>query len=68
MYLPLQRQNHRISSLSGIDQATIGFLPKLPALHRDPFDRILICQALQHGLTIVTVDGAITAYPVAATS
>ena len=66
-YLPLQRQNHRISSL-GIDEATIGFLPKLPALHRDPFDRILICQALQHGLTIVTVDAAITAYPVATMS
>jgi len=67
MYLPLQRQNHHISSL-GIDEATIGFLPKLPALHRDPFDRILICQALQHGLTLVTVDAAITAYPVATTS
>ncbi len=62
-YLPLQRQNHRISSLD-IDEATIGFLPKLPLLHRDPFDRILICQALQHGLTIVTVDTAIIAYPV----
>ena len=61
-YLPLQRQNHRISSL-GIDEVTIGFLPKLPAFHRDPFDRILICQALQHGLTIVTVDTAIIAYP-----
>lgn len=67
MYLPLQRQSHHISSL-GIDEATIGFLPKLPALHRDPFDRILICQALQHGLTLVTVDAAITAYPVATTS
>lgn len=59
-YLPLQRQNHRIASL-GIDEATVSFLPKLPALHRDPFDRILICQVLRHGLTIVTVDAAITA-------
>lgn len=66
-YLPLQRQNHRISSL-GIDEATITFLPKLPTLHRDPFDRILICQALQHGLTIITVDAAVTAYPVPITS
>lgn len=64
IYLPLQRQNHHIAGL-GIDEATISFLPKLPTLHRDPFDRILICQALQHGLTIVTVDAAITAYPVA---
>lgn len=66
-YLPLQRQNHRISSLD-IDEATIGFLPKLPALHRDPFDRILICQALRHGWTVVTVGAAMIAYPVATTS
>lgn len=67
IYLPQQRQNHLISSLA-IDETTLSFLPKLPALHRDPFDRILICQALQHGLTLVTVDTAITAYPVPTTS
>ncbi|MEH2283394.1 MAG: type II toxin-antitoxin system VapC family toxin [Nostoc sp.] len=39
-------------------------LSKLPNIHRDPFDRMLICQALQHDLTIVTVDDAIRAYPV----
>jgi hypothetical protein len=33
-------------------------------LHRDPFDRILICQALQNNLTIATVDTAVSAYPV----
>lgn len=63
IYLPLQRQNHRIASLE-IDEVTVSFLPKLPPLHRDPFDRILICQALQHGLTLVTVDAMVTAYPV----
>lgn len=63
IYLPLQRRNHRIASLE-ISEATIDFLPKLPALHRDPFDRILICQALQYGLTIVTVDALVSAYPV----
>ena len=67
IYLPQQRQKHQISPL-GIDEATIGFLPQLPNLHRDPFDRILICQALQHGLTIITVDTAILAYPVMTTS
>ncbi len=29
---------------------------RLPWHHRDPFDRMLIAQALEHGLTIVTVD------------
>ena len=67
VYLPKQRRNHHIASL-GIDEATISFLPKLPSLHRDPFDRILICQALQYGLSIVTVDTAITSYPVPTTS
>jgi PIN domain nuclease of toxin-antitoxin system len=40
-------------------------LADLPPFHRDPFDRMLICQAIQHALTIVTVDAAITQYPVA---
>ena len=38
-------------------------LADLPALHRDPFDRILIAQALQHGLTIVILDAEVIAYP-----
>ncbi len=62
-YLPQQRRNHQIVSLV-IDEDTIVFLPKLPSLHRDPFDRILICQALQHNLTIETVDSAVMDYPV----
>ncbi len=31
--------------------------------HRDPFDRILVAQALEEGLTIVTHDPVFTAYP-----
>ncbi len=37
----------------------------LPPLHRDPFDRLLVAQALLLGMTIVTADPAITRYPVA---
>lgn len=33
--------------------------------HRDPFDRMLICQALEHQLIIATVDRAMHGYPVA---
>jgi PIN domain nuclease of toxin-antitoxin system len=36
----------------------------LPHLHRDPFDRMLVCQAIAHGLTLVTPDEAIRRYPV----
>jgi PIN domain nuclease of toxin-antitoxin system len=63
-YLPKQRERHSIYSLS-IDEASVGQLAKLPPLHRDPFDRMLICQAVQHHLTIVTLDAAIRADPVA---
>ncbi|MBE9198656.1 MULTISPECIES: type II toxin-antitoxin system VapC family toxin [unclassified Nodularia (in: cyanobacteria)] len=63
IYLPKQRQQHLISSLN-LDEQSIAQLVNLPLLHRDPFDRILICQALQHDMTIVTVDSAIRAYSV----
>lgn len=35
----------------------------LPALHRDPFDRLLVAQAQVESLTLVTRDAAIRAYP-----
>lgn len=62
-YLPEQRDRHRIASLP-LDEESVKRLAQLPLLHRDPFDRILICQALTHDLTLVTVDAAIRAYPV----
>ncbi len=62
-YLPKQRDLHQILSLD-LDEITVIQLAKLPPLHRDPFDRMLICQALQNGLTIATVDAAVRAYPV----
>ncbi|NCJ07789.1 PIN domain-containing protein [Synechococcales cyanobacterium C] len=62
-YLPKQRDLHQIASLA-LDEISVVQLAKLPLLHRDPFDRMLICQALQNGLTIATVDTAIGAYSV----
>ena len=35
----------------------------LPPHHRDPFDRGLVSQAILHGMTIVTPDRALSAYP-----
>lgn len=37
---------------------------RLPTLHSDPFDRILIAQAISMGMTILTPDEAIRQYPV----
>jgi len=44
-YLPRQRDLHQISSLN-LNESSVAQLAQLPNLHRDPFDRMLICQAL----------------------
>lgn len=61
-FLPRQRAAHRIASLP-IDEGAMPHLASLPLLHRDPFDRLLVAQALQHGLTVATVDPDIGAHP-----
>ncbi|MEO1147319.1 MAG: type II toxin-antitoxin system VapC family toxin [Cyanobacteria bacterium J06638_22] len=63
IYLPKQRDRHKISSLA-LDERSVVQLAQLPALHRDPFDRMLICQALQNDLTLATIDAAVRAYSV----
>ncbi|HWS71878.1 MAG TPA: type II toxin-antitoxin system VapC family toxin [Thermoanaerobaculia bacterium] len=62
-YVRDRRVMHQIASL-GLEEASIGRLLTLPALHRDPFDRLLICQAIQHDCVIITVDQAFAGYPV----
>jgi PIN domain nuclease of toxin-antitoxin system len=47
-----------------LSNAAIFTLPKLPAVHRDPFDRLLICEAIQQGVPLVTPDDIIRRYPV----
>jgi len=36
---------------------------KLPLLHKDPFDRILIAQAMVEGMTLLTADAVVAKYP-----
>jgi PIN domain nuclease of toxin-antitoxin system len=62
-YLPRQRDTHHIKTLP-IEEGALAHLAGLPPLHRDPFDRVLIAQALQHGLTLVSMDDAVRAYSV----
>lgn len=35
----------------------------LPALHRDPFDRLLLAQAMVEGITLLTADAQLAGYP-----
>lgn len=63
-YLDDRRAAHRIANLA-LDVGAVSRLLSLPSHHRDPFDRMLICQALQHELTIVTSDALFRRYPAA---
>ena len=62
-YLPNLRERLGLTPLA-LDEASTLHLRRLPNVHRDPFDRMLICQAMVHGLTIVTPDRHISEYPV----
>ena len=62
IYIPAQRERHMIANLP-LDESSVSQLSKLPSLHRDPFDRMLVCQAIEHGLTVVTADRIIPNYP-----
>ena len=64
LYVPAQRRRLRIGSLP-VDERSVFQVAKLPPLHRDPFDRLLIAQAIEHKLKSVTADSAIEAYPMA---
>lgn len=35
----------------------------LPPIHKDPFDRILVAQALTEGITLLTTDPLVAQYP-----
>jgi PIN domain nuclease of toxin-antitoxin system len=61
--IPDMADQSGLTALSLSNQA-IFMLPKLPALHRDPFDRLLICEAIQEGVPLVTPDETIRLYPV----
>jgi PIN domain nuclease of toxin-antitoxin system len=62
-YLPRQCDAHGIIPLP-LDDGAMSHLAGLPPLHRDPFDRVLIAQALQSGLMLASTDAVVRAYPV----
>lgn len=57
------RLRHQIKSLA-IDESSVIQLFHLPEYHKDPFDRILICQSIANKLIILTPDPLIIKYPV----
>ena len=61
--VPIERALRGVEALA-FDEESALQLTRLPPLHRDPFDRMLISQAIAHGLAVVTPDPAIAQYPV----
>jgi PIN domain nuclease of toxin-antitoxin system len=63
VYLPKQRDAQGIINLS-LEEADDLRAPQLPSIHKDPFDRLLICQAQQNDLVFCTDDALLQTYPV----
>ena len=63
IFVPTIREASGIASLD-IDEESALQAGKLPGLHSDPFDRMLVAQAVVHGMTILTPDAQIEQYAV----
>ena len=61
--IPTERELRGVVELAFDEESALQVL-RLPDLHRDPFDRMLISQAIAGSLAIVTPDPLITQYPV----
>jgi PIN domain nuclease of toxin-antitoxin system len=61
-FVPEQRDLHAIAALP-LDEGAALAVGRLPDIHRDPFDRMLVAQAIVAGMTILTPDPEITRYP-----
>lgn len=42
----------------------LDYIKELPDIHRDPFDRLIISQAVTEGMTLITKDNTIPQYDV----
>jgi PIN domain nuclease of toxin-antitoxin system len=56
--------DHIAATLLPITRPHLSRVQLLPLHHRDPFDRMMIAQAMEENLTIVTRDRAFRAYGV----
>ena len=61
--VPEERERHQIAALPLEERAALT-VARLPEHHRDPFDRMLVAQAIMGSLTLLTPDPLVTQYPV----
>jgi PIN domain nuclease of toxin-antitoxin system len=59
-------QHMELSSINllPIDLPHVAMVSTLPFHHRDPFDRLIIAQAMIEGIPVVSVDPAFDDYPI----
>jgi PIN domain nuclease of toxin-antitoxin system len=62
-WLPVELEHNRFQPLP-ISLRHAVAIEALPRHHADPFDRMLIAQAIAEGMTIITGDETFTAYDV----
>lgn len=65
-YDPRALRKHMLASgfrEIAIDGDHVLAVENLPPIHKDPFDRILIAQAVVEGITLLTADAVIAKYP-----
>jgi len=67
--IPLRESIERLEELVGFETTDLPFecwrmRARLPDIHRDPIDRLLVAQALIGDMSLVTADAKIRRYPV----
>jgi PIN domain nuclease of toxin-antitoxin system len=61
-YIPAMRAERGVATLA-INEESALHVSLLPLIHRDPFDRLLVAQAIVHGMIILTPDPIVARYP-----
>jgi PIN domain nuclease of toxin-antitoxin system len=56
----LEENQYQELPVNSTHAAAVG---RLPAIHKDPFDRILVAQAITEGLVLLTSDECVAKYP-----
>ena len=62
-FIPSRRARYGIRQLP-LEEESALWVVRLPRLHADPFDRMLVCQAIVNGMAILTPDPLIQQYAV----
>jgi PIN domain nuclease of toxin-antitoxin system len=60
--VPAERERCGMMALP-FDEECALHVSRLPVLHHDPFDRMLVSQAIVHGMIILTPDRLVAQYP-----